>query len=75
MEQKQYKRQDRSVDELTKQKISHSLRQFNTNHPRGKASDGSEWSQKISDGLRNKYWCNIPSKKSDGEKIADGDVI
>ena len=75
MEQKQYKRQDRSVPELTKLKISHSLKQFNTNHPRGKASDGSEWSQKISDGLRNKYWVNIPSKKSDGERIADGDII
>ena len=74
MEQKQYKRQDRSVDELTKQKISRSLKQFNTNHPRGKAMDGSEWSQKISDGLRG-YWCNIPSKKSDGERIVDGDVI
>ena len=67
MEIKQYKRQDRSVPELTKQKISCSLKQFNRNHPRGKASDGSEWSQKISDGLRNKYWVNIPRKQSDGD--------
>ena len=68
MEQKQYKRTDRSVPELTKQKISRSLKQFNSNHPRGKAPE-SEWSQKISDGLRKKYWCNIPSKKSDGEIV------
>lgn len=75
MEQKQYKRQERSVDELTKQKISRSLKQFNSNHPRGKASDGSEWSQKISDGLKNKYWCNIPKLKRDGEMDADGNDI
>ena len=74
MEIKQYKRQDRSVPELTKQKISRSLKQFNSNHPRGKAMYGSEWSQKISDGLKG-YWCNIPKRESDGEKIADGDII
>ena len=66
MEQKQYKRQDRSVPELTKQKISHSLKQYNTNHPRGKATDGSEWSQRISNGLRNKYWSKIPKHDNDG---------
>ena len=74
METKEYKRVDRSVPTLVRQQISRSLKSYNATHPRGKAADGSEWSQKISDGL-SKYWVNIPSKKSDGEKIADGDII
>ena len=73
METKQYKRQDRACPPMVKDKISQSLKQYNSNHPRGKASDGSEWSQNISDGLKN-YWGKIPKQKSDGQMIADGDV-
>ena len=47
----QYKRRDRSVSPETAQKISSSLKSYNATHPRGKASDGSEWSKKISDSL------------------------
>ena len=60
---KQYKRRDRSVSPETAQKISSSLKSFNATHPRGKASDGSQWSKKISDSLKNQYWSNIPPKQ------------
>ena len=42
---KQYKRRDRSVSPETAQKISSSLKNYNATHPRGRASDGSEWSK------------------------------
>ena len=41
----QYKRRDRSVSPETAQKISNSLKSYNATHPRGKASDGSQWSK------------------------------
>ena len=49
----QYKRRDRSVSPETAQKISSSLKSYNATHPRGKASDGSQWSKRISDSLKN----------------------
>lgn len=61
---KQYKRRDRSVSPETAQKISNSLKSYNATHPRGKASDGSLWSQRISDSLKSDtggYWSKIPS--------------
>lgn len=61
----QYKRRDRSVSPETAQKISSSLKSYNATHPRGKASDGSQWSKRISDSLRNSYWSQIPPKKQD----------
>ena len=63
----QYKRRDRSVSPETAQKISNSLKSYNATHPRGKASDGSQWSKRISDSLRNNYWAQIPSKKQEGQ--------
>lgn len=59
---KQYKRTSRSVSFETAQKISNSLKNYNATHPRGKASDGSEWSQKISDGQK-LAWAQIPTNK------------
>ena len=64
---KQYKRRDRSVSPETAQKISSSLKSYNATHPRGKASDGSQWSKRISDSLKNNYWSQIPPKKQDGQ--------
>ena len=75
MEEMDYKRQDRSVNQLTRNKISQSLKTYYSTHPRVKAKDGGEWSQKISDGLKYKYWSKIPKHKSDGDMIADGDVV
>ena len=43
-------------------KISDSLKRYNATHPRGKASDGSLWSQKISNGQK-KAWAQIPTNK------------
>ena len=63
---KQYKRRDRSVSPETAQKISSSLKSYNATHPRGKASDGSQWSQRISDSLKSEtggYWSRIPEKQ------------
>ena len=60
---KQYKRRDRSVSPETAQKISSSLKSYNATHPRGKASDGSQWSKRISDSLKadtGGYWSHIP---------------
>ena len=60
---KLYKRTNRSVSPETAQKISNSLRTYNATHPRGKASDGSQWSKRISDSLRadtGGYWSKIP---------------
>lgn len=74
--QKQYKRQDRSVSPETAKKISNSLKQFNLNHPRGKAADGSQWSQRISDGMKTStggYWSHIPRK--DDEKVKMSDLV
>lgn len=68
---KQYKRRDRSVSPETAQKISNSLKSYNATHPRGKASDASEWSKKISDSLKSDtggYWSRIPAKKNDSEQ-------
>lgn len=58
----QYKRTSRSVSPETAKKISNSLKNYNATHPRGKASDGSEWSQKISNGQK-KAWAQIPTNK------------
>ena len=66
----QYKRRDRSVSPETAQKISSSLKSYNATHPRGKASDGSQWSKKISDSLKNNYWKQIPPKKQDGQDVS-----
>lgn len=60
----QYKRRDRSVSPETAQKISNSLKSYNATHPRGKASDGSQWSKRISDSLKNQYWSSIPQKQT-----------
>ena len=72
--EKEYKRQDRSVNSATRAKISNSLHNYNAAYPRGKAAEGSQWSQRISDGLR-QYWGKIPKHKSEGEMIANGDVV
>ena len=64
---KQYKRRDRSVSPETAQKISNSLKSYNATHPRGKASDGSQWSKRISDSLKSEtggYWSKIPPKQA-----------
>ena len=66
----QYKRKDRSVSPETAQKISNSLKSYNATHPRGKAADGSQWSKKISDSLKNNYWKQIPPKKQDGQDVS-----
>ena len=68
----QYKRRDRSVSPETAQKISNSLKSYNATHPRGKASDGSQWSKRISDSLKASeggYWSRIPTKKQDDVSI------
>ena len=75
MEDMEYKRKDRSVNQMTRNKISQSLKSYYATHPRTKAKDGGEWSRKISDGLKFKYWSRIPKRKSDGEMIADGDIV
>lgn len=69
--QKQYKRQDRSVSPETAQKISNSLKSYNATHPRP-----DEWRKKISDGLKadtGGYWSKIPPKNvgQDGTTIED----
>ena len=69
MEQKQYKRKDRSVSPDTAKKISDSLKSYNTAHPRGTAAGGSEWAKAIQQGTKN-YWSKIPPK-ADKTKIED----
>ena len=69
MEDKQYKRRDRSVSPETAQKISNSLKSYNATHPRGKASDGSQWAQRISDSLKNNYWSSIPPKQTNEKEV------
>ena len=69
MEQKQYKRQDRSISPETKKKISDSLKSFNAVHPRGTVASGSAWAKAIQNGTRN-YWKQIP-KKSEETEIED----
>ena len=66
---KQYKRRHRSVSPETAQKISSSLKSYNATHPRGKASDGSEWSKKISNSLKNNYWTQIPPKQTNEKDV------
>ena len=63
----QYKRRDRSVSPETAQKISNSLKSYNATHPRGKASDGSQWSKRISESLKNNYWSSIPPKQTNDD--------
>lgn len=65
----QYKRRDRSVSPETAQKISNSLKSYNATHPRGKASDGSQWSKRISDSLKNNYWSSIPPKQTNDNDV------
>lgn len=65
----QYKRRDRSVSPETAQKISNSLKSYNATHPRGKASDGSQWSKRISDSLKNQYWSSIPPKQTNDNDV------
>jgi hypothetical protein len=65
----QYKRKDRSVSPETAQKISSSLKSYNATHPRGKASDGSQWSKRISDSLKNNYWSSIPPKHTNEKEV------
>ena len=68
--QKQYKRQDRSVSPETAQKISASLKAYNATHPRN-----SQWCKKISDGLKadtGGYWAHIKPKDNVGQ---DGTTI
>lgn len=71
---KQYKRQDRSVSPETAQKISNSLKSYNATHPRN-----PEWCQKISDGLKadtGGYWSKVPPKKTeDGDGITMDDLV
>ena len=69
----QYKRRDRSVSPETAQKISNSLKSYNATHPRGKAADGSQWSKRISDSLKNNYWSSIPPKKQEGQDMPPQD--
>ena len=66
---KQYKRRDRSVSPETAQKISNSLKSYNATHPRGKASDGSQWSKRISDSLKSQYWSSIPPKQTNDNDV------
>ena len=70
---KQYKRRDSSVSPETAQKISSSLKSYNATHPRGKASDGSEWSKKISSSLKNNYWTQIPPKQTNEKDVPPQD--
>ena len=67
---KTYKRQSRVVPTPVRKKISDSLKNYNQNHPRGKASDGSQWSQNISKGLRadtGGYWSHIEPGRQDSD--------
>ena len=66
----QYKRRDRSVSPETALKISSSLKSYNATHPRGKASDGSQWSKRISDSLKNNYWSSIPPKQTNNNDVS-----
>lgn len=71
---KTYKRQDRSVPDNVRKQISNSLKSYNLNHPRGKASEGSKWSQNISNGLKadtGGYWSHIKQKDKGGEEGSD----
>ena len=61
MEQKQYKRQNREMDDITKKKISQSLK--------GRSKTPSHC-QAISDGLK-KAWEHIPLKGNDSSFTAD----
>lgn len=68
--QKQYKRQDRSVSPETAHKISQSLKSYNATHPRPDI-----WCKRISDGLKAEtggYWSHIKPKKDVGQ---DGTTI
>ena len=59
--QKQYKRQDRSVSPETAAKISRSLKTYNATHPRS-----DTWKQRISNGLKAEtggYWSKIRPKQ------------
>lgn len=58
---KQYKRTTRNVSPEVSKKISDSLKRYNATHPRGKASDGSLWSQRISQSQK-RAWAQIPTK-------------
>ena len=69
MEQRKYKRKDRSVSPTTAQKISQSLKSYNATHPRGKAADGFEWSKKISSSLKINYWTQIPPKQTNDKDV------
>ncbi len=69
MEQKNYKRKDRSMSPETAQKISNSLKSYNATHPRGTASTGSAWAKSIQKGVQ-QYWKQIP-KKTDDTEIED----
>ena len=77
--QKVYKRTDRSVPEIVRKKISDSLKQYNQNNPRGKASEGSAWSQNISRSLRTDtggYWSHIrPPKGEEGSNTTIDDIM
>lgn len=76
--QKQYKRQDRSVSPETAQKISNSLRAYNANHPRGTVASGSEWSKKISNAMKSStggYWSHIKPKDSGEEEVKMNDLV
>lgn len=70
MEEKNYKRKNRSVSPETAKKISDSLKSYNTAHPRGTASTGSEWAKSIQKGVQH-YWKQIPPKKSEETDIED----
>lgn len=73
MEQKNYKRKDRSVSPEAAQKISNSLKTYNVAHPRGTAASGSAWARAIQQGVKD-YWSKVPPKKDsgqDGTKIED----
>ena len=71
---KQYKRQDRSVSPETAMKISSSLKSYNATHPRPE-----QWRKRISDGLSSNtggYWSKIPPrKKEDGEGTTVDDLV
>ena len=63
--QKQYKRQDRSVSPETAQKISNSLKTYNATHPRPDI-----WCKRISDGLKadtGGYWSKVPPNQDVGQ--------
>jgi len=70
MEEKNYKRKNRSVSPETAKKISDSLKSYNTAHPRGTASTGSAWAKSIQKGVQH-YWQQIPPKKSEETDIED----